>query len=252
MRICFLASRRGTNLASVIKHIELGILKGCEVTLLVTNRPGCGAEKVAEESGIEVLQMPHLGLTVAEYEERLVKELDARGIDLVVSAGWDWMIGRRMREVYRWRLMAIHPSLHPSFIKPLSLAEEIHHDVLRSGVKVTGCTVYYVDRNVDTGPIILQRPVPVLESDYRLYRGDPDAAVKRLSERVLLHEHLLLPKAIQLHTDGLVRVVELGGRSIALMDADEEWEKRWNERQQKYIERIRSRVGEREVITVWP
>ncbi|MEM2233645.1 MAG: formyltransferase family protein [Nitrososphaerota archaeon] len=233
--IAVMASRRGSNFRSVLDHVKLGVLRDCEVLALVTNRAECGAVKVAREYGVPVIHRPVEGLALKEWEEWLVDELSGLGVELLVLAGWDWMVGWTLISRFRWRMMAIHPSLHPSFTGTLMRAEEVHRAVLEHGVKVTGCTVYYVDFNVDAGPIIAQRAVEIDREIYEIFLRDPDAAVFELERRVLREEHLLLPKAIQLHVDGKVRLLETGRGTIAVSLADEEWEEEWARRQSEYV-----------------
>ena len=240
VRIAFMASGRGSNFEAVLDHVELDVLRNCEVVLLVANRAGCRAIRIAEERGIEYIHMDHRGKSLHEYEGELVHVLKEKRIDLIVLAGWDWMVGRTLRTAYEWRLMAIHPSLHPSFTGDLLSAEEVHRAVLESGVKVTGCTVYYVGVNVDMGPIILQKTVEITNEVLELYIRAPVEAVKRLEQKVLYQEHLMLPKAIQLHVDGrlepvLIRSEDMD-RWIVLVREDPDWKKCWEARQLRYIE----------------
>ncbi|MEM2233288.1 MAG: phosphoribosylglycinamide formyltransferase [Nitrososphaerota archaeon] len=250
VRIAVMASRRGSNFRSILDHIRLGVLKGCEVAALVTNRAGCGAVKVAEEHGVPVLYRPVEGTPLNEWEKGLVDALRDLGVDLLVLAGWDWMVGGTLISQFRWRMMAIHPSLHPSFTGTLMRAEEVHRKVLESGVKVTGCTVYYVDSNVDTGPIIAQRAVEIGRDIYELFFRDPEAAVSELGRRVLLEEHLLLPKAIQLHVEGRIRLFETEHGTIAVPVYDEGWEEEWERRQSGYL-KVRGLSSPRGVAQ-WP
>lgn len=244
--LCFMASGRGSNLEAVLDHQRLGVLRGCEVSLLITNNNESRALRVSERYGVPHAYISTRDRSLTSFEEEALRLMESHGIDLVVLAGWDWLVGRRIRGAYRHRIMAIHPSLHPAFVDILARADEVHRAVLESGVKVTGCTVYYVGLNVDVGPIILQRAVPVEETDYELFLVDKEEAVKKLSERVLLTEHLLLPECIQLHIDGMIRVVESergGEGGIVLIEGYKEWLREWQQRQRMYLEYREEKLG---------
>jgi len=238
-RVCFMASGRGSNLEAVLDHMRLGVLENCEVALLITNNKESRALRIAESYGVEHIYINTRGRSIASFDEEALRYLERRDIDLVVLAGWDWIVGRGIRSRYEHRLMAIHPSLHPSFTGLLARAEDVHRAVLESGVKVTGCTVYYVGVNVDVGSIILQRPVLVEETDYELFLKEPEEAIMRLNTRVLEAEHLLLSECIQLHIDGKLRIVDTGrggGKRIVLIEGYKEWLEEWRSRQRKYLE----------------
>ena len=134
------------------------------------------------------------------FERVLVSELEASGVTLVILAGFMRILSPYFVHAYRGRIMNIHPALLPSFG-----GAHAHRDVLAYGVKVSGCTVHFVDEGMDSGPIILQAAVPVLDDDTE----------ETLGARVLEQEHILYPKAIQLYVEGRLKVE---GRHVRIDD----------------------------------
>ncbi|MCS7143384.1 MAG: hypothetical protein NZ920_06340 [Aigarchaeota archaeon] len=233
-KIAVFASGRGSNFKSILDHVRLGVLRNCEVRLLVTNEASAGALSIAREYSVPHAYMDHRGVSLYEYEQKVLERLREMEIDLLVMAGWNWMVGRTLSSSYEWRIMAIHPSLHPAFMGPLLSPEEVYAQVLRSGVKVTGCTVYYVSANVDMGPIVLQSAVEIPSRVYDLYLRDARSAVESLREIVSKREHITLPKAIQLHVDGMIELRRLDGGYHAIVRSDERWDEDWEGRQAIY------------------
>jgi len=140
--------------------------------------------------------------------------------------------------------MNIHPALLPSFGWKGLNARYVHEAALEYGVKLTGCTVFFVDVSVEKGPIILQHPVRVLESEREMFATRREEAIQSLSDRVLLQEHRMYPKAIQLFAEDRLRVQESTThdehdiriiRSVAT-DLSDDWEKKWSEKQRPFIE----------------
>lgn len=192
VRVAVLASGRGSNFQALCEG-DTG--KG-RVALLLVDDPGAGALKRAEKLGVEAVHIPP-GKYRTRFEEQAEMEwtraMQERGIQLICLAGLMRILKGPMLSAYRGRILNIHPSLLPSF--PGLRAQE---QALSYGVKVTGCTVHYVDAGVDTGPIVLQRTVEV--------RDDDD--VHSLSERILRQEHAAYPEAVRLHCSGELRLME--------------------------------------------
>jgi len=202
LRLGILASGRGSNLQAIIDEIERGSLPA-EIALVICNHPGAMALERAAKHGIKAVVIERKCYpTKAEYEVAMVEQLRAHGVDLVVLAGFDRVLGPEMVRAYAGRIINIHPSLLPAFGGGL----HAQADALEYGVKVTGCTVHFVTEEVDAGPIILQKAVPVLEDD----------TVETLSARILAEEHKLLPEAIRLIAEGKVRIE---GRRVRLLDS---------------------------------
>ena len=188
-----LCSGRGSNMQSIMAAVEKGQIKA-EIGIVLTDKPEARALQVASEAGIKAVCVNRKACSSQqEFEERLVAELRAAKVTLVVLAGFMRILSPYFVEAYRHRILNIHPSLLPSFG-----GAHAHRDVLAYGTKVSGCTIHFVDEGMDHGPIILQDTVPVLDDDTE----------ETLAARVLTKEHVLYPKAIELFVDGRLELVD--------------------------------------------
>lgn len=188
-----LCSGRGSNMQSIMAAIESGQIKA-EIGIVLTDKPEARALQVASEAGIKSVCVNRKACsTQQEFEEKLVAELKAANVTLVVLAGFMRILSPYFVEAYRHRILNIHPSLLPSFG-----GAHAHRDVLAYGTKVSGCTIHFVDESMDHGPIILQDTVPVLDDDTE----------DTLAARVLTKEHILYPKAIELFVDGRLELID--------------------------------------------
>lgn len=188
-----LCSGRGSNMQSIMAAIESGQIKA-EIGIVLTDKPEARALQVASEAGIKSVCVNRKACsTQQEFEEKLVAELKAANVTLVVLAGFMRILSPYFVEAYRHRILNIHPSLLPSFG-----GAHAHRDVLAYGTKVSGCTIHFVDEGMDHGPIILQDTVPVLDDDNE----------DTLAARVLTKEHILYPKAIELFVDGRLELID--------------------------------------------
>ena len=198
LRIGVLASGRGSNFQAIIDSVESGYLP-VEIAVLVCNNPDAGAIERAKRHGIPWKYIDHRGKTREEFERKVIEVLDGYGVELVVLAGFMRILTPFFVNHYPNRIINIHPALLPSF--PGTHAQK---DALEYGVKVSGCTVHFVTTEVDGGPIIIQRCVPVLEDD----------TVETLAARILREEHRALPEAIKLFAGGRLRVE---GRRVRIL-----------------------------------
>lgn len=187
-----LCSGRGSNMQSIMAAIESGQIKA-EIGIVLTDKPEARALQVASEAGIKSVCVNRKACSSQqEFEEKLVAELKAANVTLVVLAGFMRILSPYFVDAYRHRILNIHPSLLPSFG-----GAHAHRDVLAYGTKVSGCTIHFVDEGMDHGPIILQDTVPVLDDDTE----------DTLAARVLTKEHILYPKAIELFVDGKLELI---------------------------------------------
>ena len=195
-----LCSGRGTDLQSIIDAIAGGKLDA-EIAVVLTDKPDVMALERAAKAGIRNVCVNRKEYGDRQpFEEALVKELQAAGVTLVILAGFMRILSPYFVHLYSGRIMNIHPALLPSFG-----GAHAHRDVLAYGVKVSGCTVHFVDEGMDSGPIILQAAVPVLDDDTE----------ETLGARVLEQEHIIYPKAIQLYVEGRLKVE---GRHVRIVD----------------------------------
>lgn len=190
-RIAVLASGEGTNLQAILEAAERGEIGG-EVALVMSDQEEARALERARRRSVRSLYLdPRLYGGREEYDGTLAAELQQSGIDLVVLAGFMRLISPPLVRAFPMRIMNIHPSLLPSFPGTAGVQEALDY-----GVKVTGCTVHFVDEGLDTGPIILQETVPVLQSD----------TAETLQGRIHAAEYRLYPRAIQLFCLNMLRV----------------------------------------------
>lgn len=196
-RIGILISGRGSNFQAIADHIAEGSLDA-EIAIVISNLPEARGLQIARERGIPALCIPSKGLGREEYDRQVAAELKRRSVDLVCLAGFMRLLSAAFIREFPLRVLNIHPSLLPAF--PGLDAQE---QALKHGVKVSGCTVHFVDELLDAGPIILQAAVPVLHDD----------TVESLSARILEQEHGIYSEAIGIVLSGRWRIE--GRRVIA-------------------------------------
>ena len=199
-----LVSGRGSNLEAILDAVDGKYITKGEVRVVVSNKPGVGALEIAKKHGVPTAVLDDKGLPKMdpEYDAKTMATLEAQGVNsregLVALAGYFRILGSEFVEIYKNRIMNVHPALLPSFpgLGPQKRA-------LEHGVKVSGATVHFAAKDVDSGPIILQAHVPVRDDD----------TVDTLSERILRQEHRIYPEAIRLFTEGRLKVE---GRRVTL------------------------------------
>lgn len=188
-----LCSGRGSNLQSIMEAIDKGQIKA-ELGIVLTDKPEAKALERAESAGIKAVCVNRKECSgQQDFEEKLVAELRQAGVTCVVLAGFMRILSPYFVNEFKHQILNIHPSLLPSFC-----GAHAHRDVLAYGTKVSGCTIHFVDEGMDHGPIILQDTVPVMDDDTE----------DTLAARVLVKEHVLYPKAIQLFVDGRLELVD--------------------------------------------
>ncbi len=204
LRIAVFASGSGSNFAAISEASRSGMLDA-DVVLCVSNRREAGVLARAHEHGIPTLVLrPEDFTSETEYGQKLISELDAYEVQLVALAGYLKKIPSEVVGRFHHRIVNIHPALLPSFGGKGMYGRRVHEAVLQHGVRWTGVTVHLVDEEYDTGPIVLQEPVPVLAGD----------TADTLAARVLEVEHKLYPQALQLFATGSVSV---SGRIVTIM-----------------------------------
>ena len=186
-----LASGRGSNFQAIIDAIEGGRLDAGVKILVVDNEDAFAIERARKHD------IPHLFLHPRQFPSRdaffakIARELKERGVDLVILAGFMRVVGKPLIDAFPNRIMNIHPALLPSFPGLHGQRQAVDY-----GVKISGCTVHFVDEGMDTGPVIIQAAVPVSSDDTE----------EALSERILRLEHRIFPEAIRLFSEGRLRV----------------------------------------------
>jgi phosphoribosylglycinamide formyltransferase-1 len=209
-----LVSGGGTNLQAILDAVAAKTLDA-RIAVVLSNVAGAGALARAEGAGIPTALLDHRAYADRPaFDAAIVHELRSRGVDYVVLAGFMRLLTPTLLDAFPMRVINVHPALLPAFPGVNAQAQ-----AFRYGVRVAGCTVHFVDAGTDTGPIIAQAVVPVLDDD------DEHA----LKERILVQEHALLPKVLQWCAEGRVRVeatspegrarVRVSGASTALLGA---------------------------------
>jgi len=191
IKLGVLVSGRGSNLQAIIDASERGRIPA-EVAVVISDKPDAYALERAKNHKIET-QVVELKLfkNKEEYEKKMLKVLKDKKINLVCLAGYMKIVGPTLLKAFKGKMMNIHPALLPAFP-----GLHVQKKALDYGVKVTGCTVHFVDEGTDTGPIIIQVAVPILEHDTE----------ETLSERILEQEHKIYPQAIKLFAEGKLKI----------------------------------------------
>ena len=190
-RIAVLASGRGSNFQAVIEAIAAGRIPAACVAL-ITDNPKAYAIERAQKADVPVIVLDYVTFPSREaYEHALLATMRQQKADLFVLAGYMRILGTAIVQAFPGKIVNIHPALLPSFTGLHAQRQAVAY-----GVKVAGCTVHFVDENLDCGPIILQKCVPVLKDD------DEDS----LAERILIEEHTCYPEAIRLFCEGRLKI----------------------------------------------
>lgn len=198
LRIAVLVSGGGTNLQALIDGIQSGAVSDTEIACVISNNRNAYALTRAQQNGIPAQCIsPKSYETREAFHQALVAAVDSYHVDYIVLAGYLVKIPEILIAKYEYRIINIHPSLIPSFCGVGYYGLGVHEAALARGVKVTGATVHFVDGGMDTGPIILQRPVMVEWDD------TPQTLQRRVMEQA---EWVILPQAVDLLAKGLVRV----------------------------------------------
>jgi phosphoribosylglycinamide formyltransferase-1 len=189
-------SGSGSNLQSIIDSVDNGNING-KIQLVISNRKSAYGLERAKNHNIEALFVSKKEAgSLQKYDERIVQLLDDRKIDLVVLAGYLNILTPHFINSYKNKIVNIHPSLIPSFCGKGYYGLHVHEAAVNYGVKVSGATVHFVDEGTDTGAIIIQDTVNVDSKD----------TAEDLQKKVLILEHQLLPKAVQLFCDDKIKL----------------------------------------------
>lgn len=197
-RIGVLLSGRGSNFEALAESVAQGRIPGAEIALVISNRDAAPGIERAQRRGIEASVIPSKGLEREAYDRQVAAVLKEKQVELVCLAGYMRLLSPYFVAAFPNRILNIHPSLLPAFP-----GLEAQRQALEFGVKVSGCTVHFVDENLDAGPIILQATVGVRDTD----------TVETLSERILAEEHRIYSEAVRMVLEGRYRIA---GRRVLL------------------------------------
>lgn len=199
-RLGIVISGRGSNFEAIARNIGAGNIADAEIAVVIANRESAAGLEVARGLGLKAVCLPSKGIDREAYDAQLIAELNAHQVDLVCLAGYMRLLSPSFIRAFPLRILNIHPSLLPAFP-----GLDAQHQAFDYGVKVTGCTVHFVDEHLDHGPIVLQAAVPVLGTD----------TADTLSSRILAEEHRIYSEAIRIILSGKFRIE---GRRVILED----------------------------------
>jgi phosphoribosylglycinamide formyltransferase-1 len=196
-RLGILLSGRGSNFEAIADHVAAGDLDA-EIAVVISNRSEAPGLEAARRRGLPAVAIPSKGLDREVYDRMAIEELRRCGVGLVCLAGFMRLLSATFVRAFPNRILNIHPSLLPSFP-----GLDAQHQALEHGVRVSGCTVHFVDEYLDAGPILAQAPVPVLDTD----------TVETLAARILKEEHRIYSEALRIVIGGNYRIE---GRRVIL------------------------------------
>jgi phosphoribosylglycinamide formyltransferase-1 len=197
-RIGVLLSGRGSNFEALADSVAAGRITNAEIAIVISNRENAPGIEKARAREIPAQVIPSRGLEREAYDKLVIAALEEKKVDLVCLAGYMRLLSPAFVAAYRGRILNIHPSLLPAFPGLESQRQAIEH-----GAKFSGCTVHFVDENLDAGPIILQAAVPIRDDD----------TPETLSARVLKEEHRIYTEAVRIVLEGRYRIE---GRRVLL------------------------------------
>jgi phosphoribosylglycinamide formyltransferase-1 len=187
-----LLSGRGSNFVAIADNIAAGLIPGARISVVISNRADAPGLKIAAQRGLTALAIPSKGKDREQHDREVVAALQQHEVELVCLAGYMRLLSPWFVQQFPHRILNIHPSLLPSFP-----GLEAQQQAFAYGVKVSGCTVHFVDEELDHGAIVVQKTVPVLEADDE----------HTLAERILEQEHIAYSEAIRIVMEGKFEVV---------------------------------------------
>jgi len=196
-RLGILLSGRGSNFEAIADNVAAGEI-AASIALVISNRPEARGLELARQRGLNAVCLPSKGLDREVYDRSVVEELNRSQVDLVCLAGFMRLLSSYFIRQFPNRILNIHPSLLPAFP-----GLDAQHQALAHGVRISGCTVHFVDEDLDSGPILIQAAVPVLDED----------TVETLSARILAEEHRIYSAAIRIVLAGNYRI---SGRRVVI------------------------------------
>ena len=200
-RLGILLSGRGSNFEAIADNVSAGKIPA-EIAVVISNRPQAPGLETARQRGLKAVAIPSKGLEREVYDRLVVEELRSNDVDLVCLAGFMRLLSAHFVREFPLRILNIHPSLLPAFP-----GLDAQHQALEHGVKVSGCTVHFVDEHLDSGPILVQATVPILNDD----------SADTLSARILKQEHRIYTEAINIVLSGKYRIE---GRRVVLKGSE--------------------------------
>ena len=193
MKIGILISGRGSNMVAIVEAVQSGVIPNSEIAIVISDKKSAEGLEKAKLRGVETKIITRKGRTREEHDAEIVTELKDRGVELVCLAGYMRLLSSDFVRAFPNKIVNIHPSLLPSF-KGLDAQKQ----AFEYGVKITGCTVHFVDEDLDHGAIVLQKAIEVADAD----------TAESLSAKILEHEHALYVEALKRIVEGNYEILE--------------------------------------------
>ena len=192
MKVGVMASGRGSNFHAILKELNKGNLPDVEISHLIVNKKSAEVIKIAKEHNVPYSIIESKNKNRTEFEKEVKNIFEEKHIEIIVLAGFMRILSSNFVNEYKYKIINIHPSLLPAFP-----GAHAHRDVIKSGVKKSGCTVHFVDEGVDSGPIIMQASI-------NLEKGETEDS---LSKKILIKEHQIFPKVLQLLCSNKIQII---------------------------------------------
>jgi len=241
--LLILASGRGTDFQAIVDHARLGIFTGVKIGALICNHESAPVIRRAKEAGIISVVIPGTSgksfqdssereATRSHFDFECLRIARETGANLIVLAGFDQILGRKLVDSFTFKILNIHPAYDLTrFGGKGMVGLRVHEEVLKSGASYSGCAVHFVTNDVDLGPVILKKKTMIETKD------TPES----LEKRILDLEHIAYPEAIQLVLDDRVRL-DASGKSCYVDRYSRNWDVDWDSRQRKYVELIEGKL----------
>lgn len=192
MKIGILISGRGSNMTAIVEAVQNGQIPDSEVKIVISDKANAAGLEKAKERGIETVTITRKGRSREDHDAEIIAELEKRGVELVCLAGYMRLLSPAFIRQFHNRILNVHPSLLPAF-----RGLDAQRQAVDYGVKISGCTVHFVDEDLDHGAIILQKAVQVFDTD----------TAETLSARILEYEHALYVEALKRIVEGNYKIV---------------------------------------------
>lgn len=199
MKIGILISGRGSNMVAIVEAVQSGKVPDSEVVVVISDKASAAGLERAKERGVETVIVIRKGRTREEHDAEIIAELKKRNVEIICLAGYMRLLSKEFIQTFPDKIINIHPSLLPAFPGLDAQKQAIDY-----GVKISGCTVHFVDEDLDHGAIILQKAVEVSDKD----------TTETLSAKILEHEHALYVEALKLIAEEKIQII---GRKVVLL-----------------------------------
>jgi len=242
--IVVLASGRGTDFQAIVDHIRLGILTDARVAAMICNHESAPVIQRAKDAGVKAHYVSGTsGRNFANqsereaarrlFDQRCLQIAKDEGANLIVLAGFDQILGRKLVDSFTFKILNIHPAYDLNRFGGRGMVGlKVHEEVLKSGAKYSGCSIHFVTNDVDLGPVILKKKIEI----------DSRETAETLEKKILNLEHVAYPEAVQLVLDDRVRL-DASGKSCYVDRYSKNWDVEWFLRQRRYINLVEGKLS---------